>query len=125
MINNIFNSLSQKNLTATEKLNNIATLVQYTVDNYTADDGKVYLAVYDADLDRRGVRNMSVTELDDKVNKAALGDDLMLDLLLLTNLAKISWGADDSSVTLVNNDFILFEVCYGDKVFRKIIDVED
>ena len=124
MIDKIFNSLSHIDLSDEDKLQGIATLFQFTVDNYTDDEGNVYVETFDVDLDQRDVQSMPLTELDNVVDKAAFGNNLYRDLLLLTNFAKSGWGA--SSASVVNGDgFLLFEVCYGDKNFKSIVDLAD
>ena len=124
MVDKIFNSLSRTDLSVKEKLYGIETLLQYTLDNYTDDNGVIYLETYDIDLDRRAVRTMSIPELDNAVDEAAFSNDLIRDLLLLTNFAKMSWGASDASITH-GDGFLIFEVKYGDEELKRIIDIED
>ena len=124
MIDKIFDSLSRTDLSDEDKLQGIATLFHYTIDSYTDDEGNIYVETFDADLDRRDVRSMSLTELDDVVDKAAFGNDLYRDLLLLTNFAKSCWGASSASV-ISGDGFLLFEICYGDKTFKSIVDLAD
>lgn len=124
MIDKIFDALCNGDLTTEEKIQGIGTLVQYTLDNYTDDQNKIYTETYDASLDRREVRQMSLVELDEKVDKEAFGNDLVLDLMLLANFAKSSWGAKDTCVSC-QPGYILFKVEYDDNEYKKIIDVEE
>ena len=124
MIDKIFDGLSRTDLSVKDKLYGINTLLQYTLDSYTDDNGVTYLETYEADLDRRAVRTMSIPELDEAIDDAAFGNDLIRDLLLLTNFAKLSWGASAASITH-GDGFLIFEVKYGDEELKRIIDIED
>lgn len=126
MIDKIFDALSTMNLNDEDKLIGIKTLFEYTLERFTADDGKIYATIYENYhcLNEKEVAAMPISEIDDIVYEEAMdSDDLFLSLLLLKNYAKWEWGATEA--LFIHKDGVaIFKVVCGSQNFEKTFNIE-
>lgn len=126
MIDKIFDALSTMNLNDEDKLIGIKTLFEYTLERFTADDGKIYATAYENYhcLNEKEVAEMSLSKIDDIIDEEDMDfEDLFLSLLLLKNYVKMEWGATDAS--FIHKDGVaVFKVAYGNQSFEKTFHIE-
>lgn len=124
MIEKIFDALCENKLSVKNRLTGISMLYQYTLDRYTADDGKIYDKTYDCEMGVRDIHDMALAEVDNEVLHASFGNDLMLDLMLLANFSRMNWGASSAVVNYFNGVGV-FEVKYDEEEFKGVFDYEE
>lgn len=126
MIDKIWDALNtRKDMDIETKLYAIQTLIENEIENFRADDGKVYNELHYIRFETEDeIQSYPLSRIDGFIDEMSEGNTLVDALKLIAFAAKCEWGAVTAEVTLFDS-FILVNIYYDDDWCYVItIDVE-